>query len=100
MKVIFHRRRKPFSSSASLFFFEVSSAIANITQVLVIILSLELGPSSINFDFQNVIYPFIWAKYMYKLKLMRDCCKLFFSRSLAALSLALSRILVWLAWLA
>ena len=54
------------------------------------------GLLSINFDFRNIIFPFVWAKYMYNWKVMRDCCKLSFPWPLVALSLTLLSIFVWL----
>ena len=103
-----HRRQLSLTEGESdllplpVFFFGVSSAIADITRVFgeksIVFLHFprkfragQLGLLSINFNFRKVIFqpmvfPFVWAKY--KWKFVRDGCKLSFRRPLAASPLA------------
>ena len=98
-----HRRQLSFTEEESdflplpVFFFGVSSAIADITRVFgeksIVFLhfprkfrACRLGLLSLSFNVRNVIFqpmvfPFVWAKY--KWKFVRDGCKLSFRRPLA-----------------
>ena len=99
-----HRRQLSLTEGESdflplpVFFFGVSSAIADITRVFgeksIVFLHFprkfragRLGLLSLNFNFRNVIFqpmvfPFVWAKY--KWRFVRDGCKVSFRRPLAA----------------